>query len=65
VTFLREAVAALPEQERLSLQAFYLQGLDAEQARTVLGMSQPTFYRVLASARQQLRQALSRQEVLP
>lgn len=65
VTFLGEAVAALPERERLSLQAFYLQGLDAEQARSVLGLSQPTFYRVLASARQRLRQALNRQEVLP
>ena len=64
-TFLREAVSSLPERERLSLQAFYLQGMNAEQARTVLGLSQPTFYRVLASARQQLRQALSRQEVLP
>ena len=60
-----EAVAALPERERLSLQAFYLRGLDAEQARTALGLSQPTFYRVLASARRRLRQALSRQEVLP
>jgi RNA polymerase sigma-70 factor (ECF subfamily) len=64
-SFLLEAVAALPERERLSLQAFYLQGLNAEQARTALGLSQPTFYRVLASARRQLRQALSRQEVLP
>ncbi len=61
----REAVASLPERERLSLQAFYLQGLDAERARTVLGVPQSTFYRVLASARQRLRQALSRQEVLP
>jgi RNA polymerase sigma factor (sigma-70 family) len=64
-SLLREAVAALPERERLSLQAFYLRGLDAEQARTAVGLSQSTFYRVLASARQRLRQALSRQEVLP
>jgi RNA polymerase sigma-70 factor (ECF subfamily) len=63
--FLREAVASLPERERLSLQAFYLQGMNAEQARTALGLSQPTFYRVLASARRRLRQALSQQEVLP
>jgi RNA polymerase sigma-70 factor (ECF subfamily) len=62
---LREAVAALPDRERLSLQAFYLRGLDAEQARTAVGLSQSTFYRVLASARQRLRQALSQQEVLP
>ena len=62
---LREAVAALPQRERLSLQAFYLRDLDAQQARTALGMSQPTFYRVLASARQRLRHALSHQEVSP
>jgi RNA polymerase sigma-70 factor (ECF subfamily) len=65
VTFLGEAVAALPERERLSLQAFYLRGMDAEQVRTALGLSQPTFYRVLASARRRLREALSRQEVSP
>jgi RNA polymerase sigma-70 factor (ECF subfamily) len=65
VTFLSEAVAALPERERLSLQAFYLVGLDAERARTVLGLPQSTFYRVLASARAQLRKVLSREEVLP
>jgi len=64
-SLLREAVAALPERERLSLQAFYLRGLDAEQARSALGLSQSTFYRVLASARQRLRQTLSRQQVLP
>ena len=64
-SLLREAVAALPERERLSLQAFYLRGLDAEQARSALGLSQPTFYRVLASARQRLRQTLSRKQVLP
>jgi len=51
---LREALAKLPERERLSLQAFYLQGLDAEQARTVLGLSQSTFYRVLLKARERL-----------
>jgi predicted DNA-binding protein (UPF0251 family) len=39
--------------------------MNAEQARTALGLSQPTFYRVLASARRRLRQALSQQEVLP
>jgi DNA-directed RNA polymerase specialized sigma24 family protein len=55
----------LPERERLSLQAFYLRGMDAEQVRTALGLSQPTFYRVLASARRRLREALSRQEVSP
>jgi DNA-directed RNA polymerase specialized sigma subunit len=55
----------LPERERLSLQAFYLSGLDAEQARTVLGLSKSTFYRVLAQACERLKGALRRQEVLP
>lgn len=62
---LRDALAALPQRERLSLQAFYLQGMDAEQARIVLGLSRSTLYRVLSSARGRLRRVLSRQEVLP
>lgn len=51
---LREALAKLPERERLSLQAFYLQGLNAEEARNVVGLPQSTFYRVLVKARQRL-----------
>jgi len=65
LTFLRNAFAALPQRERLSLQAFYLQGLDASQARAAVGLSKSTFYRVLASARGRLRRTLTRQEVLP
>ena len=60
---LREALTKLPERERLSLQAFYLQGLDAEQARTVLGLSKSTFYRVLAKARERLAAIHRRMEV--
>jgi len=60
---LRDALAKLPERERLSLQAFYLQGLDAEQARTVLGLSPSTFYRVLAKAREHLAAIYRRAEV--
>ena len=63
--FLSNALAGLPHRERLSLQAFYLQGLDPKQARAALGLSKSTFYRVLASARGRLRKALARQEVLP
>lgn len=63
LTFLRGALGRLPERERFSLQAFYLQGLNAEQARSALGLSQSTFYRVLASARGRLRKLLSQQEV--
>ncbi|MCA9237155.1 MAG: sigma-70 family RNA polymerase sigma factor [Planctomycetales bacterium] len=54
VESLREALAKLPERDRLSLQAFYLQGLDAEEARTAVGLSQSTFYRVLVKARRRL-----------
>jgi len=60
---LREALTKLPERERLSLQAFYLQGLDAEQARSVLGLSKSTFYRVLAKARERLAAIVCREEV--
>lgn len=60
---LREAVGQLPERHRRSIQAFYLQGLDAEQARTVLGLSKSAFYRALSSARDQLRRMLQRDEV--
>jgi RNA polymerase sigma-70 factor (ECF subfamily) len=63
LTLLRDVLQTLPERERLSLQAFYLSGLDAEQARTVLGLTRPTFYRVLAAAREHLASALRRQEV--
>lgn len=60
---MRVAVNALPERERLALQAFYLQGLDAEAARAVLGLSKSTFYRVLAAARERLAEKLRQQEV--
>jgi len=62
---LRAALGSLPERERLSLQAFYLGGLDAEQARAVLGLSLSSFYRVLAQAREHLGDVLRKQEVLP
>lgn len=64
IALLRGALAALPERERLSLQAFYLQELDAEQVCEVLGLSRATLYRVLSSARAHLREVLSQQEVL-
>jgi RNA polymerase sigma-70 factor (ECF subfamily) len=60
---LRAALTQLPERERLSLQAFYLQGLDAEHARRVLGLSQSTFYRVLVQARERLATLCRRMEV--
>jgi RNA polymerase sigma-70 factor (ECF subfamily) len=63
VSLLRDAVATLPERERLSVQAFYLSGLDADEARTVLGLSRATLYRVLAGARLRLKRTLRGQEV--
>lgn len=60
---LRAALLELPERERLSLQAFYLQGLNAEEARAVLGLSQSTFYRVLVNARERLATLCRRTEV--
>ncbi len=62
---LRDAVAALPERERLGLHAFYLQSLDVEEARTVLGLSRSGLYRLLACARRRLRRVLEKQEVHP
>ena len=62
---LREAIAGLPEKERLALHAFYLMQMDAEQARGILELSRPGFYRVLSRARHRLRRVLLRAEVHP
>ena len=61
---LRQAVATLPEKERLALHAFYLQEQDADQARAVLGLSRSGLYRVLSCARRRLQRMLSKQETL-
>jgi len=63
IAALREAVASLPEKERLALHAFYLQEMDAEQARMVLGLSRSGLYRLLSCARTRLAGVLSKQEV--
>lgn len=60
---LREAIATLPERERLALHSFYLQGMDAEQAGTVLGLSRSGLYRLLSLARERLRRILTRNQV--
>lgn len=59
---LRNAIATLPDKERLALHAFYLQEQDADEARTVLGLSRSGLYRVLAVARRRLKHVLSKQE---
>ena len=51
-------IPSLTEKERLALHAYYLQGRDVEEARTVLGLSRSGFYRVLSSAVEQLRRVL-------
>ncbi len=60
---LRDAVAALPEKQRLALHAFYLQEQDVEQARAVVGLSRSGFYHLISRARQRLRLKLRGQEV--
>ena len=57
------SVPSLTQRERLALHAFYLQGRDVEEARTVLGLSRSGFYRVLSSACERLRRVLNKQEV--
>ena len=51
------------EKERLALHAYYLQGRDVDEARSVLGLSRSGFYRVLSSAVGRLRLILNGQEV--
>lgn len=62
---LREAIARLPERERLALHAFYLQELDARQICDLLGVSRSGMYFILASARQRLASMLRELEVRP
>jgi RNA polymerase sigma-70 factor (ECF subfamily) len=61
---LREAMASMPERERLALHAFYLQQMTVEQAREALGLSRSGFYHVLSCARQRLRRLLASSEVV-
>lgn len=63
VAELREAITKLPQKDRLALHSFYLQELDPEQARTVLGLSRSGLYRALASARRKLAAILHKQEI--
>jgi RNA polymerase sigma-70 factor, ECF subfamily len=58
---LREAVASLPERERLAVYVFYLQDRSAEDARTVLNLSRAGLYRLLGRARKRLERVMRRQ----
>jgi RNA polymerase sigma-70 factor (ECF subfamily) len=56
---LRLAITHLPEQERLALHLFYLNGESAEAARQILGLSRAGFYKLLERARRQLKEILT------
>ncbi|MFN0135175.1 MAG: RNA polymerase sigma factor [Phycisphaerae bacterium] len=62
---LRLAIAKLPEDERTALHGFYLQEMDVDRARSLLGTSRSGLYALLARARDRLRRALSSHEVKP
>ncbi len=62
---LRQAIARLPERERLALHLFYLEEESAEVVRGVLGMSHAGFYKLVARARERVaRIMVSEQESL-
>jgi RNA polymerase sigma-70 factor (ECF subfamily) len=58
---LRQMITTLPEEERLALHVFYLQGNSAETARRVMGLSRSGFYRVLERARKRLEKLMTRE----
>jgi len=55
-------VAALGEDERLALHAFYLQDKSAEEARRIMGLSRSGFYKLLDRARTKLRRQLEQDQ---
>lgn len=59
-THLLDAIALLPERERVALHLFYLQERPLEDAQAMLGLSRSGFYRVLERGRERLKRALSR-----
>jgi RNA polymerase sigma-70 factor, ECF subfamily len=59
---LGQAIAQLPEKERMAVYVFYLQQHPVEQARALLGLSRSGFYRVLERARKRLALAINTQK---
>ena len=55
---LHEALLQLPEKERMAIQAFYLLGESADQARATLGLSRSGLYRMLERARKRLERLM-------
>lgn len=53
-------IAALEENERLALHAFYLQGKSVEEARRMTGFSHSGFYKLLDRAHTKLQRQLER-----
>ena len=52
------ALAQLPENQRLALHLFYLQGKSAVEAQGILDMSSSGFYKLLAQASEQITKLL-------
>ena len=61
---LRKAISSLPEQERLAVHLFYIEGMPAKNISQLLHLPLRTAYSVLARARKSLKRQLS-QEALP
>jgi len=58
LSHLHRALLALPEKERLAVQAFYLLGKSPEQARAATNLSRSGLYRVLQRARDRLKRLM-------
>lgn len=59
---LDHAMQELPERERMALSVFYLQDIDAEEGKTIMGMSLSGFYKVVDRAKEKLRR-LARERI--
>jgi RNA polymerase sigma-70 factor (ECF subfamily) len=62
IELLREMITTLPDNERLALHTFYLQGNSADNARRIMDLSRSGFYRVLERARKRLEQLMIREQ---
>lgn len=60
---LRDAIAKLPEAERIALHAFYLEEQDLRRVQASTGLSRSGLYKVLSRARRRLRGLLGCAEV--
>ena len=58
---LNEAMAKLPEKERLALRVYYLQGQDVAQAMKILKVSRASLYRLLDRAKKNIEKIMDSQ----